>query len=98
MVAHSLIKDQDSFRLVFPPSWEVSNYALAPYIYHVFPKVQAPIRILAGKPNLFFTDKLRKQWQSLSSPIPIELMAGYGHLLPLEAPEKCAQAILNTSR
>lgn len=86
--------DNGKFTLVFPAEWEASNYALAPSILKYLKKVKIPIHVIAGKPSLFFSKDLREKWKQVSPNSTLDVNMDYGHLFPLEAPEICANMIL----
>ncbi|MEN8118786.1 MAG: alpha/beta hydrolase [Bacteroidota bacterium] len=83
----------EKFTLTFSSEWELSNYLLAPFIWKYLQKVKIPIQVIAGKPSLFFSQKLREKWKSISPNSTIEVNENYGHLFPLEAPGICADMI-----
>lgn len=95
IVHHSLREKEGKFHLVFPSQWEASNYAKPPNVTQLFDKIDMPIQIIAGKPNLFFNEQLRKKWSGKSKHISLEALNDFGHLIPFEAPKKCAEVILN---
>ena len=81
------------FVLTFSSNWELSNYLLAPSIWKYLRKIKIPIQVIAGKPSLFFSQKLREKWKRISPNSSIVANNDYGHLFPLEAPEICAKMI-----
>lgn len=93
---NSLEKQADgSYSLLFSPEQELANYFGTPYIDVALKQLRCPYTIITGKPTLFISDKVRKNWAKF---IPNENMISlpeYGHLLPIEAPELCAQVINN---
>jgi pimeloyl-ACP methyl ester carboxylesterase len=84
-----------SFDLTYSAQWEASNYALAPNVWKYLKMIKHPIHIIAGKPSLFFDQKLRQKWPKLLQNVKLEENTKFGHLYPLEAAEDCAQRILN---
>ena len=82
------------FTLTFSSKWETSNYALAPSIWKYLKKVKIPIQVIAGKPSLFFTQKVRNKWEKTSSNSTLEVNTKFGHLFPIEAPEIRAKMIV----
>ena len=90
----SLIKNPDSsYTLIFAPEQELANYFGAPHIDAALKKLHCPYTLITGKPTLFINDKVRKQWQKFVPDSSIISLSDYGHLLPMEAPELCAQII-----
>ncbi|BFM03011.1 hypothetical protein Psyaliredsea_16580 [Psychrobacter alimentarius] len=53
-----------------------------------------PYTIIVGKPSMFISDKVRKVWQHLVPNERIIELSDNGHLLPMEAPEQCANIIM----
>ncbi|OQX97246.1 MAG: hypothetical protein B6I20_13035 [Bacteroidetes bacterium 4572_117] len=85
--------ENGKFTLTFSSEWELSNYLLAPSIWKYLQKIKIPIQVIAGKPSLFFSKKLREKWEQISPNSSVEANEEYGHLFPLEAPEICAKMI-----
>ncbi|RLD60570.1 MAG: alpha/beta hydrolase [Bacteroidetes bacterium] len=86
--------ENDKFTLTFSSEWELSNYLLAPSIWKYLRNVKIPIQVIAGKPSLFFSQKLREKWKRISPNSSIVVNEEYGHLFPLEAPEICAKMVI----
>ena len=90
----SLMANADgSYTLMFAPEQELANYFGAPHIDAALKKLSCPYTLITGKPTLFINDKVRKQWQKFVPDSSIISLPDYGHLLPMEAPEICAQII-----
>ena len=90
----SLVANADgSYTLMFAPEQELANYFGAPHIDAALKKLSCPYTLITGKPTLFINDKVRKQWQKFVPDSSIISLPDYGHLLPMEAPEVCAQII-----
>ena len=85
--------ENGKFSLIFSSDWELSNYLLAPSIWKYLGKISIPIQVIAGKPSLFFSQKIRDKWIHVSTNSTLEINANYGHLFPLEAPDVCAEMI-----
>ena len=83
----------DSHTLMFAPEQELANYFGAPHIDAALKKLRCPYTLITGKPTLFINHKVRKQWQKFVPDDSIISLSDYGHLLPMEAPELCAQVI-----
>ena len=84
-----------SYTLLFSPEQELANYFGTPYIDDALKQLSCPYTLITGKPNLFISDKVRKHWQTFIPAERILSLPDYGHLLPIEAPELCAQVITN---
>ncbi|KAF0569311.1 alpha/beta fold hydrolase [Psychrobacter sp. NPDC078370] len=90
----SLSKNTDgSYTLMFAPEQELANYFGAPHIDAALKKLRCPYTLITGKPTLFINDKVRKQWKKFVPDSSLISLSDYGHLLPMEAPELCAQII-----
>ena len=85
--------DDGSYSLMFAPEQELANYFGAPHIDAALKKLSCPYTLITGKPTLFINDKVRKQWQKFVPDGSVISLPDYGHLLPMEAPELCAQII-----
>lgn len=87
-----------SYALMFTPEQELANYFGTPFIDDALKKLTAidlPYTLITGKPTLFISDKVRKNWQKFVPAKRILSLADYGHLLPMEAPKKCADIIVD---
>lgn len=92
--AQSLSKNPDgSYTLLFAPEQELANYFGAPHIDAALKKLSCPYTLITGKPTLFISNKVRQHWQKFVPDSSIISLLDYGHLLPMEAPELCAQII-----
>jgi len=90
--------DKGGYNLTYPAAWETSNYALPPSAQGYLKKVSLPIQVIAGKPSLFFSQKVRGLWRKNSPESKFSILGEFGHLLPLEAPLECAKLIINASK
>ena len=89
----SLVKNTDgTYILIFAPEQELANYFGAPYV-DALKQLKCPYTLITGKPTLFINDKVRKQWRNFVPDSRIVSLLEYGHLLPMEAPDLCAQII-----
>ncbi|ALF59788.1 alpha/beta fold hydrolase [Psychrobacter urativorans] len=84
-----------SYQLIFSPEQELANYFGTPYIDEALKQLRCPYTLITGKPTLFISDKVRKNWAKFIPNEHIISLPEYGHLLPIEAPEICAQVINN---
>jgi len=80
-------------QLIFPVDWEVANYALPNSLDNYIQKIEIPHKIIMGKPSVFLNTKVRANWQKIVKG-EIVVNKNYGHLIPLEAPDYCAEQIL----
>ena len=87
------VANNGGFELVFPVDWEVANYALPLNINEHLKKLEIPHKIILGKPSFFTTEKVRTKWNDFVKG-EIVINNNYGHLIPLEAPEFCAEKII----
>lgn len=89
--------NQGGFELLFSPAQELANYFGTPYINAALKKlnkVKLPYTLIVGKPTIFISDKVRASWQEIVADDKLITLSDYGHLLPMEAPEQCADIIL----
>ena len=84
-----------SYQLIFTPEQELANYFGTPYIDEALKKLRCPYTLINGKPTLFISDKVRENWAKFIPNERIISLPNYGHLLPMEAPELCAQIIID---
>ncbi|MGE6441482.1 alpha/beta fold hydrolase [Psychrobacter sp. NPDC078409] len=90
----SLSKNTDgSYTLMFAPEQELANYFGAPHIDAALKKLSCPYTLITGKPTLFISNKVRKNWRKFVPDGSLISLPDYGHLLPIEAPTLCAQVI-----
>ena len=97
---HSLIKnEQGQYNLLFAPEQELLSYFVTPFVNDALRDLNAldvPYTIIIGKPSMLISDDVRKVWEHL---VPVEQLielSDNGHLLPMEAPEQCANIIIKT--
>ena len=84
----------DGVRLTFPKAWEAHFYATPPFPGEALGRVQAPVVGLRGASSVFLDDA---RWTQLVARQPTgwyRQLGEHGHLLPLEAPEATADALL----
>ncbi len=89
--------DDGSYRYIFSPKRELASYFGIPFIDSALKKLnktQVPYTLIIGKPTIFISDKVRKNWQQFVPAERIITLNEYGHLLPIEAPKECANLIL----
>lgn len=83
-------------RRVFPTVWEAHNYSRPTYINGVVRRlaVDLPVLVVRAKPSIFLPDRVWQRWRDDRPDHWFQTFADNGHLLPLEAPEDSAHAIL----
>lgn len=96
MAEQSLVPNKaGNFSLKFPKQWEAKNYATAPNLYNSFAKNSLPTTAIRGKPSIYFSERSWQVWQQKSPSCAFLEDDNFGHLLPLESPEKCAEMIFS---
>lgn len=91
---HAVVPDgHGGVRLDFPTRWEAWNYAHAINVMPMAGKVKTPTVVIRGKPSLFFSEQSWQQWQRRAPDAVFLEDKRYGHLFPLEAPQRCAELI-----
>ena len=95
---NSLVKNkQGQYRLLFAPEQELASYFDTPFVNDALKDlntIDLPYTIIVGKPSMFISDKVRKIWQNLVPSGRLIELPDNGHLLPMEAPEQCANIII----
>lgn len=84
--------------LRFSPQQELANYFGTPYITDALRQVitakKVPVNLIIGKPSMFISPDVRKDWEKFVPNEQITILSEYGHLLPLENPDECVRQIL----
>ena len=86
------------FELAFPNHWEAHNYTQPPFLMGQIKKLNQlniPTLAIAGKENLFFSQKLWQDWQAKQPNGLFKQETTCGHLFPLENPQACYTMIIN---
>ncbi len=92
--ANHLVTDKgDEVGLAFPRVWEAHNYFHPSSIWAKLKKVKCPITVIRSEAGMFFDESMWTYWKKIRPQDRIEYIPGYGHLLPLQAPELCAEII-----
>lgn len=94
---NSLVQEGEGYRLLFAPKQELASYFDTPFVNDALKKlnnIALPYTIIMGKPSIFISHKVRKVWQNLVPTQQITEFSDNGHLLPMEAPEQCADIII----
>ena len=83
--------------LRFSPKQELANYFGTPLIMkplqHLIADNKVPVQLIIGKPSMFISQQVRQMWDKFVPSEQMTVLNDYGHLLPLEAPELCANLI-----
>lgn len=90
-----LVRQDGSYQLIFDPEQELANYFGTPYVDDALNQLRCSYTLITGKPTLFISDKVRKNWAKFIPNDQIISLPKYGHLLPMEAPELCAQILID---
>lgn len=90
-----LVRQDGSYQLIFDPEQELANYFGTPYVDDALKQLRCPYTLITGKPTLFISDKVWKNWAKFIPSDQIISLPKYGHLLPMEAPELCAQILID---
>jgi len=95
---NSLIQnEQEQYNLLFAPEQELASYFDIPFVNDALKELNdldVPYIIIVGKPSMFISNDVRKVWAHLVPADRIIELADNGHLLPMEAPESCADIIM----
>ena len=81
--------------LVYPRSWEAHNYMCPTSIWADLRRVSVPVVVIGGDPSIFTPSGAWEKWGRRHPEHVRHHEAGYGHLLPLETPERVAQLVLS---
>ena len=85
--------DDGRFQLGFPKVWEAHNYTQPPNILANIERLKMPCLAIRGKPSVFFTEAMWKEWQARCPNTIFKEDLEFGHLLPLENPGGCSELI-----
>lgn len=94
---NSLVQEGEGYRLLFTPEQELASYFDTPFVNDALKTLNYkafPYTIVIGKPSIFISHKVRKVWQNLVPSERIIELSDNGHLLPMEAPDNCANIII----
>ncbi|PNK60636.1 alpha/beta fold hydrolase [Psychrobacter sp. FDAARGOS_221] len=93
---NSLVETDTGYQLLFQPQYELASYFGTPYVTPALKKLSKktlPYYLILAKPSVFNSEKVRQSWQRVVPSERIITLSEYGHLLPMEAPERCAEII-----
>jgi len=81
--------------LVYPRQWEARIYATPPAdVWDLLPRVAQPTLALRGAETDTITPAAWAMWRRLQPGATFVELPGVGHLLPMEAPGRVAEAVL----
>lgn len=80
--------------LVYPTAWETISYMGPPFLMDTLCKLDVPMVAVRGKPSVFLSDESWRKWQKNSPGTVFKENLNYGHLFPIEAPEICANLVI----
>ncbi len=89
--------EQERYSLLFAPEQELASYFDTPFVNDALKELNdldMPYTIIVGKPSMFISNDVRKVWEHLVPSERIIELSDNGHLLPMEAPEQCADIII----
>ena len=92
---HLVVDKGDEVGLAFPREWEAHNYFHPSPIWQKLKQVKCPITIIRSEVGMFFSEEMWAHWKKIRPQDSVEYIPGYGHLLPLQAPELCAEKVMN---
>lgn len=84
--------------LVFPKSWEARACGCPPWILPELRRLETPVLALRGKPSVFLAARNRRRWERAAPGTRFVDFPELGHLLPLEAPDRAADAVVRGVR
>jgi pimeloyl-ACP methyl ester carboxylesterase len=80
--------------LVYPTSWETVSYMGPPYLMDTLCKLTVPMVAVRGKPSVFLSEDSWRKWKNESPGTVFKEDLNYGHLFPIEAPQICADLVI----
>jgi len=82
------------WHLAYDPRWEAAIFAAVPTdVWRWVRRVRVPGLVLFGEHSEMGTPATRCLLQRRWSQVEVQVLSGEGHLFPMEAPEKAAEAI-----
>ena len=90
VAAHS--DDGEGVKLRYSGAWEACVYRSVPNVAGALRSIDKPCLVVAGKQSYVLTSRTARWIRRCNQSIDIQSAAG-GHLLPLEAPDRCADMI-----
>ena len=80
--------------LVYPTDWESVSYMGPPFLMDILCKLKVPMVAVRGKPSVFLSEDSWKKWKKDSPGTVFKENLNYGHLFPIEAPQICADLVI----
>ena len=80
--------------LVYPTSWETVSYMGPPHLMDTLCRLEVPMVAVRGKPSVFLSEASWEKWKKESSGTIFKEDLNFGHLFPLEAPQICADLVI----
>jgi pimeloyl-ACP methyl ester carboxylesterase len=84
----------NGIKLRYGRDWEIANYLGLNNVWPAINKLRVPTVVLRGKPSLFLSNRDWGRYISLSKNTLFFSHKDFGHLIPMEAPELCAELVL----
>lgn len=99
LAAHAVRERADGqVELAFPKVWEAHNYSAPPAAMKNLCRIQHPCAAIFGKPSIFFSKAMVREWQAKRPDIVVRQDTRFGHLFPLEAPDECYSLVDDSVR
>lgn len=89
-------KPNGGFTLLFQPQYELASYFGTPYLTPALKKlnkIKEPYHLILAKPSVYISNKVRDSWKDIVPHERITTLPDYGHLIPMETPQQCAELI-----
>lgn len=95
MCEHALhYDDAKGYYLCYPKMWEAYNYSQVCDPIPTLKKLKVPVVGIRAQDSFFMDHKRWQRFVSAPSMVWHTQLSDYGHLMPLEGPKACAQAVL----
>lgn len=89
-----VVSCENGLRLVYPKEWEAFNFARVCDPIPTLHKLKLPILGIRAADSFFMNDTMWRRFSSAPSMVWQTQLAQFGHLLPLEGPDPCAETVL----
>jgi pimeloyl-ACP methyl ester carboxylesterase len=74
--------------LVYPPEWEAHIFATSPAdVWQYVPRLRTPALVIRGEHTETFRPEAQERMERLLPEAEYRVIAGAGHLVPMERPE-----------
>ncbi len=84
--------------LVYPSAWETISYMGPPFLMDTLCSLKVPMVAVRGKPSVFLSEESWQKWKKESPTTVFKENLNYGHLFPIEAPQHCADLVIEGLR